>query len=26
MINAMHWVLLTVSFSAVAGGVWFAHR
>lgn len=26
MINAMHWVLLTASFSAVAGGVWFAHR
>ena len=26
LINAMHWVLLTVSFSAVAGGIWFAHR
>jgi uncharacterized membrane protein len=26
MINAMHWVLLTVSFSAVSGGIWFAHR
>ncbi len=26
MINAMHWMLLTVSFSAVAAGVWFAHR
>jgi len=25
MINAMHWVLLTVSFSAVAAGIWFAH-
>ena len=25
-INTMHWVLLTVSFAAVAGGVWFAHR
>ena len=26
MINTMHWVLLTISFSAVAGGIWFAHR
>lgn len=26
MINAMHWVLLTLSFTAVAGGIWFAHR
>lgn len=26
MINAMHWVLLTLSFSAVSGGIWFAHR
>jgi len=26
MINTMHWVLLTISYSAVAGGVWFAHR
>ena len=25
MINVMHWVLLTISFSAVAGGIWFAH-
>jgi hypothetical protein len=25
MINVMHWVLLTVSFSAVAAGIWFAH-
>jgi hypothetical protein len=25
MINTMHWVLLTISFSAVAGGIWFAH-
>ncbi len=25
MINAMHWVLLTISFSAVAAGVWFGH-
>jgi uncharacterized membrane protein len=25
LINAMHWFLLTVSFSAVAGGVWFGH-
>jgi uncharacterized membrane protein len=25
MINAMHWFLLTVSYSAVAGGVWFGH-
>ncbi len=25
LINAMHWVLLTISFSAVAGGVWFGH-
>ena len=26
MINVMHWVLLGVSFSAVAGGVWFGHN
>ena len=26
MINVMHWVLLTISFSAVAGGIWFTHR
>ncbi len=25
MINAMHWCLLIISFSAVAGGVWFGH-
>ncbi len=25
MINVMHWVLLTISFSAVAAGVWFGH-
>ncbi len=25
LINAMHWILLTVSFSAVAAGVWFGH-
>lgn len=25
MINAMHWFLLVISFSAVAGGVWFGH-
>jgi uncharacterized membrane protein len=25
MINVMHWFLLTVSYSAVAGGVWFGH-
>ncbi|HSQ78131.1 MAG TPA: hypothetical protein VLN91_04500, partial [Nitrospirota bacterium] len=24
-INAMHWFLLVISFSAVAGGVWFGH-
>jgi uncharacterized membrane protein len=24
-INAMHWFLLVVSFSAVAGGVWLGH-
>ncbi len=24
-INAMHWFLLTISFSAVAAGVWFGH-
>lgn len=24
-INAMHWVLLMISFTAVAGGIWFAH-
>lgn len=26
MINVMHWVLLSVSYSAVGAGVWFAHR
>ncbi len=26
MINAMHWFLLTVSYSGVAAGVWFGHR
>lgn len=26
MINGMHWALLTVSYAAVAAGVWFAHR
>jgi uncharacterized membrane protein len=25
MINAMHWALLVISFSAVAGGIWFGH-
>ncbi|HSQ78887.1 MAG TPA: hypothetical protein VLN91_08335 [Nitrospirota bacterium] len=25
MINTMHWFLLIISFSAVAGGVWFGH-
>jgi len=25
MINVMHWFLLVISFSAVAGGVWFGH-
>lgn len=25
IINRMHWVLLVISFSAVAGGVWFGH-
>lgn len=25
MINVMHWFLLTISYSAVAGGVWFGH-
>ncbi len=25
MINVMHWFLLIISFSAVAGGVWFGH-
>lgn len=25
IINAMHWFLLTVSFTAVAAGVWFGH-
>ncbi len=25
MINGMHWFLLTISFSAVAAGIWFAH-
>ncbi len=26
IINAMHWFLLTISFTAVAAGVWFGHR
>ncbi len=26
MINVMHWFLLVISFSAVAGGVWFGHN
>jgi uncharacterized membrane protein len=26
MVNAMHWFLLIISFSAVAGGVWFGHN
>jgi uncharacterized membrane protein len=25
LINAMHWFLLVVSYSAVAGGIWFGH-
>jgi uncharacterized membrane protein len=25
LINAMHWFLVTISYSAVAGGVWFGH-
>ncbi len=25
LINVMHWFLLVVSYSAVAGGVWFGH-
>ncbi len=25
MINGMHWFLLTISFIAVAAGVWFGH-
>jgi uncharacterized membrane protein len=25
IINGMHWALLVISFSAVAGGVWFGH-
>lgn len=25
IINAMHWFLLTISFTAVASGVWFGH-
>ncbi len=25
LINAMHWFLLSISFSAVAAGVWFGH-
>jgi len=25
MVNVMHWVLLAVSYSAVAAGVWFGH-
>jgi len=26
MINVMHWMLLAVSYSAVAAGVWFGHN
>ena len=26
IINMMHWFLLTVSFTAVAAGVWFGHH
>ncbi len=26
MINAMHWILLTMSYAAVAGGIWFGHN
>jgi hypothetical protein len=26
IINAMHWFLLTISFAAVAAGVWFGHQ
>jgi len=25
MLNAMHWFLIIISFSAVAAGVWFGH-
>ncbi len=25
IINRMHWAMLVISFSAVAGGVWFGH-
>jgi uncharacterized membrane protein len=25
IINRMHWALLAISFSAVAGGIWFGH-
>lgn len=25
MINAMHWGLLTISYSGVAAGIWFGH-
>jgi uncharacterized membrane protein len=25
LINIMHWFLVVISFSAVAGGVWFGH-
>ncbi len=25
LINIMHWFLLTISYAAVAGGVWFGH-
>lgn len=25
IINAMHWFLLTISFTAVAAGVWYGH-
>jgi uncharacterized membrane protein len=25
LINIMHWFLLVISYSAVAGGVWFGH-
>jgi uncharacterized membrane protein len=26
LINGMHWVILSLSFLAVAAGVWFGHR
>jgi uncharacterized membrane protein len=25
LINVMHWFLLVISYSAVAGGIWFGH-